>query len=263
MLLKLLSRTLLPAFAGLAAVRGQPAAAPDGLCVTAAPTFVSEDMFRGERYGGASLQPWIEADYGRFAAGVWTSFSVGGADAGQRDEEVDPYVSFTQPCGGSVSLTPSLQVYTYPRAAPSQGDYRSTYEPSLALNATVAGVRLTPKLSYDLVLRGTTAELGAAAALPLKSVGTELDLNANVGGVWQAAAQNTSGTGLPAERAGGGYWLAGVTLPFQVAPTAKLSVGCAYSRGFDSWVELGTGPRSINPLAAGRTIVTAAVLFNF
>ena len=262
MRLKLLPRIALPALAGLAAARAQTAASPEDLSFTAAPTFVSEDMFRGERYGGASLQPWIEADYGRFAAGVWTSFPVGGANSGQRDQEIDPYVSFTQPCGGSISLTPSLQVYTYPQAAPSQGDYRSTYEPSLAVNATVAGVRLTPKISYDLILRGTTADLAAAAALPLKSLGTELDFNADAGGVWQSAAQNT-GTGLPGERTGGGYWLAGVTLPFQVTPTAKVSVGYAYSRGFDSWVEVGTGPRTVNPLAAGRAIFTATVLFTF
>jgi hypothetical protein len=259
---------VLPALAGLTALCAQtasfaPAPADPALTVTAAPTFVSQYLFRGLRYGGPSLQPWTEADYGRFAAGIWSSVPVSDRVPGQSDPEIDPYASFTQPLGASASLVAGFQAYLYPRAPLNQGAYRSTYEPSLAVNVPVGGVRLTPRVAYDLTRRALTLELEGAIAVPLKQFGTELDGNAVVGTARQSAAVNSAGPGLPAGQAGQDYALAGVTLPFQVAAATKVSVGYAYSRGFDAWVQSGRLPRAPNPLAAGRGIFTAAVLFTF
>jgi uncharacterized protein (TIGR02001 family) len=256
------------AFAGLTAVCAQmpsPAPAPPDptWSFTASPTLVSQYMFRGLRYGGASMQPWLGANAGGFSGGIWTSVPLSARVSGQSDPEIDPYVSYNQTLGSGVTLTPGFVAYLYPDAPLNKGAYRSTYEPSVSISVPVAGVQVTPKVSYDLVRQATTLELASAAAIPLKDIGTELDFNADVGTTRQSAAVNTSGNSLAAGKSSQDYWLAGVTLPFQVTTTAKVSVGYAYSRGFDAWIQSGALPRSPNPLAAARSIFTAALLITF
>jgi len=268
MITRLHACALLPALAGLTAVCAQtpsfaPAPPDPTLAVTAAPTVVSQYLFRGLRYGGPSFQPWVEADYGGWAAGVWSSVPLSDRVPGQSDPEIDPYVSYTQSLGSGISLVPGFQAYTYPRAPLNQGAYRATYEPSMAFNALAGGVRLTPKVAYDLTRQALTLELAAALAVPLKTLGTELDFNAVAGTTHQSAALNTSGTGLSPGRAEQDYASAGVTLPIQVAVNTKVSLGYAYSRGWNAWIASGGLPHSPNPLAAGRGVVTAAVLFTF
>ena len=51
-------------------------------------------------------------------------------------------------------------------APAGKGFYRSEVEPSLAVNWTAAGVKIMPKAYYDVVEKGATYELNAAAALP-------------------------------------------------------------------------------------------------
>ena len=56
-------------------------------------------------------------------------------------------------------------------------------EPNIALNYTVEGFKITPKLYYDFVLRGPTAEVTGTYAIPLKDMGTELDFTGQFGGL--------------------------------------------------------------------------------
>ncbi len=56
-------------------------------------------------------------------------------------------------------MVPGVTWYTYPRADPGNGFFRSTIEPNLALSWNFHGVKLTPKVYYDLTLEGPTGQL--------------------------------------------------------------------------------------------------------
>ena len=57
-------------------------------------------------------------------------------------------------------------------------------------------------------------------------------------------------------------WLLGVTMPFQLAAAARLSVGCAYTRGFDASTQLGNGAKeAIDPV--GRGVISVSLAYTF
>lgn len=266
--------------AGAAALRAQAAT---GWSVTATPAWVSQYMFRGQRLGAGALQPSVEADDGGLALGVWTSFPTGATvrepaylSRPLSDPEIDLYGSYAAPLSSSVSLQPGLTWYTYPDAdspgSTGLGNFRSTFEPNLALNWTVGAVRLAPKLYYDVVLRSLTGELNAAAALPLRSIGSEVDLGATLGGYDERNALDTRGASLgppqsgvppPDVRRTGGYWLVQASLPYQLGVHARASLSYAYTSGFDTAQFAGGVAQGPNPLAAGRGVVTLSLAYRF
>lgn len=252
---------------GALSVRAQapaPAAAPAPVTGSwvLTPTFASQYMFRGARLGGPSFEPSIEYDYGSLALGVWTNFPMKDKVVGQSDPEIDPYGSYTFALSSTLSLQPGFTLYTYPNADKNAGFYKRTFEPSLALNWTpVDGLKLTPKLYYDVVLSQFLAEFNAAYAVPLKDLGSELDF-AGTYGTFEAtdAFENTS----PAMKNWGKYWLVGVSMPFQIVKdTQKLTVGLAYTKGSDNFFKQGTSPKFENTGAVGRGVVTVSYAITF
>lgn len=215
---------------------------------------VSRYMFRGVRVGGESLQPSLDYARGAFAAGLWSSVGLANQASGDSDPEADFYgmYSFGND-SGTWSVTPGINVYTYPDAERADGLYRATFEPSLAVSAIVGGIRFTPTLYHDLTLRGTTAELTAEFAVPLTSLGTELGFTATVGTYkWNSVTADAS----PREKNWGDYWSAGVALPYQVGARSSVSLGVAYAEGRNNFYKQGTDPKSPNEGAVGRVVVT-------
>lgn len=235
-------------------------AAPSGSWVFT-PAVASQYMFRGVRLGGPSLQPTLEYDYDALAVGVWGNFPLKDKVVGQSDPELDFYAAYTFVLQPDVAtLVPGVTLYEYPNANKSNGFYKTTFEPNLALNYTVAGVTFTPKLYYDFVLKGPTAELTAAYALPLKDAGTELDFAATFGTYkWTAFAENTS----PDIKNWGNYWLAGVTVPFTITKDTTLKVGWAYTKGSDNFFKQGSAGRVENSAAVGRGVATISCVIKF
>ena len=184
--------------------------------------------------------------------------------AGQSDPEADPYGSYTFNVTDAFSIQPGFTWYTYPRAPLDEGYYRSTIEPSLAFTYAIDGVKLTPKVYYDVVLHGATYELSAAYVVPLKGLGTELDLGATTG-TYNGSDEVNRGRAmyLPKTKAWGDYWLAGVALPFQLSSALKLTVGWAYTKGSDAYYKTGTEPKTINTEAVGRGVATGALALSF
>ena len=255
----LLSALTLGAFSANAQTPA-PAAAPTGSW-TFTPAVASQYMFRGVRLGGPALQPSIEYGYGSLAVGLWASTPLKDKVVGQSDPELDFYGSYTVVLQPDVlTLVPGVTIYEYPNAKTSNGFYKTTFEPSIALNYTVGGVTLTPKLYYDTVLKGPTAEINAFYAVPLKDVGTELDFNATFGTYkWDAYAENTS----PDIKNWGDYWLVGLTVPFAITKSTTLKVGWAYTKGSGNYLKQGTGPRAENTAAVGRGVATISCVFKF
>jgi len=217
-------------------------------------------MFRGVRLGGPSFQPVVEYGSGNLALGVWSSFPISDKVDGQSDPEIDPYGSYKFVISDSFNIQPGFTWYNYPQAEKSNGFYKSTFEPSIAVNWTVGGLTLTPKVYYDVVLDGPTGELSATYALPLKDMGTELDFLATIGTFkWEDAFENSS----PATKNWGNYWLAQVGMPFQIAPNQKLTLAVAYTKGSDNFIKTGTSPKFENSAAVGKTVFTLAYAFTF
>lgn len=220
---------------------------------TFTPAFASQYMFRGTRLGGPSLQPTLEYGRGALTAGLWSSIPLKDHVADGSEAEVDYYASYTVELPHGLSLVPGVNLYTYPGAAKSDGYYALTVEPSLELNYTIGPVQISPKIYYDFMLKGPTAELTAALAVPLPALGTELDFTATLGTFKMTDyAPDTA----PAIKNWGDYWLLGVAVPYQFGPKSSLTVGWAYTAGSNNYLKQGTDGREANPDALGRGVFT-------
>jgi hypothetical protein len=236
---------------------------PDSWSVVVTPSYVSSYMFRGSRLGGDSIQPSIEADYGsQLKVGVWASAPLTSSDKvhGQSDPEIDPYGSYTIPLNDSLSLQPGATLYTYNKAPTHEGFYKATFEPSLALNYTYDGVTISPTFYYDVILRAATYELDAAYTVPLKEIGTGLNFAGKLGTYFGSDEVNGS---TPNTRAWGNYWLAGVTLPFQINKPSVFSIGWAYTEGSDSYYKQSGFGKQKNTEAVGRGVFSASYAWTF
>jgi uncharacterized protein (TIGR02001 family) len=227
---------------------------------TVTPSLTSQYMFRGVRLAGPSFEPTVQYDHGNLELGVWASFPLRDKVPGQSDPEIDPYGWYKIPLNDTVSIQPGFTWYTFVNAEPRDGFYRSTFEPNLAVNWTFTGVTMTPKAYYDVVLKGPTFELNAAYALPLKAIGSELDFNGTVGTYkWKSAIADQS----PDVKEWGDYWLASVTLPYQIAANAKIALTFAYTQGSGNYFKQGSLARTANPAAVGRGVVTLSYALTF
>ena len=253
---------------GALSVRGQtttttttttaPAAPSSSWTIT--PSFASQYMFRGVRLGGPSFEPTIEYDAGNLAIGVWANFPISDKVIGQSDPEIDPYASYTITLNDSASIVPGFTWYNYPNATQSNGFYKTTFEPNIAFNYTVGAVKFTPKIYYDVVLKGPTLEFNFSFAVPLKEQGTELDFNGTVGTYkWDDAADDTT----PSVKNYGNYWLVGVSAPFTINAASKLIVGIAYTEGNDNYFKQSGSAKAVNTAAEGRGVFTLSYAYTF
>ena len=225
-------------------------------------------MFRGSRLGGPSFQPAIEFDSGNVALGVWNNTPISNKVDGQSDPEFDFYGSYTiEVVKDTLSWVPGFTIYTYPNAKESNGFYKATYEPNLALNYSVAGWKFTPKIYYDLRLKGPTYEFSAAYTVPLKDANTELDFIGTAGTFkWTTAAPDqVNSLGQSADLKNyGNYWLIGVSAPFQIVKdTQKLTIGWAYTKGDENFIKIGTDAKFRNPGAVARGVLTVSYAITF
>lgn len=236
-----------------------PAEAP-AASWTLTTSVASQYMFRGTRLGGASLQPSIEYDAGSLGLGIWANVPLKDKVVGQSDPEFDFYGFYSMEVAKDISVVPGFTIYTYPDAKKSDGFYKATFEPSIALNYTLGGFKLTPKLYYDFVLKGPTAELTAAFAVPLKDLGTELDFTAAAGTfIWKDYAPETN----PDIKNWGDYYMVGVTAPFQISTDSKITIGWAYTKGSNNYLKQGTDGKVANSAAVGRGVLTISYILNF
>jgi uncharacterized protein (TIGR02001 family) len=244
--------------------QGATAVAPaaPSVTVTATASVVSQYMWRGLRLSDGGFQPSVEMSSGDLVLGAWANFPFDGDKVpDSSDPEIDLYGSYTFKLEDGITLAPGFTSYHYPSAPTNLGFYRNTFEPNIALSWTMAdGVKLTPKVYYDVVLKGPTYELNAFYAVPLKDIGSELDFTASFGGYkWKEAANDAS----PDVKAWGMYWLVGVSAPFQLTPKSKLNLGFAYTEGKKAYTKAGNFGKTPNSLAIGRGVVTVSYAYTF
>jgi uncharacterized protein (TIGR02001 family) len=229
--------------------------------VTATGSVVSNYMFRGQRLNTAAFQPVVEATAGDLTLGAWSTWPFKEKDVPDTSApEIDIYGSYNFALSKEASVAPGFTLYWYPEAPTSAGFYKSTFEPNVALNYTFQGVKITPKVYYDMVLDGATYEATITYAVPMKDIGTELDFTA-VGGTYKLkdAVKGSN----PDTKAWGDYWLLGVAMPFQLTKESKLTLGFAYTEGRNAFLKAGSLPKSVNSLAVGRGVVTVSYSYAF
>lgn len=228
---------------------------------TLTPAFVTQYMFRGVRLGGPSLEPSLEFDYGALAVGVWNNTPLADKVPGQSDPEFDIYGSYSFDVVKDVStIVPGFTAYTYPSAHRSDGFYNFTFEPNLAFNYTVGSLKLTPKIYYDVVLKGFTGEFNVAYTVPLTGMGTELDFAGTAGTFkWDTAVPDAS----PDVHNWGDYWLVGVSMPFAVTKESKLTLGVAYTKGSNNYFKQQGIAKAVNTAAEGRVVGTVSFAYTF
>jgi uncharacterized protein (TIGR02001 family) len=238
-----------------------PVSAPPTVTVTATVSAVSHYMFRGLRLSDGGLQPSVEVSAGNLVLGAWSNFPFDGDKVpDSSDPEIDFYGAYNIALEDGITLIPGFTVYHYPKAPTDAGFYRTTFEPNIAVSYIVDGVKLTPKVYYDTVLKGPTYELTAFYAFPLARIGSELDFTATYGGYkWKEAANDAS----PDVKAWGQYWLVGVMAPFQITPTSRITVGFAYTEGHKAYTKAGTFGKVPNSLATGRGVATISYALTF
>ncbi len=250
-----------PATATAAPAPAAPAApAPPSLSITVTPTYVTSYMFRGQRLGGQAFEPSVEADYGNWALGVWANTPIADKVDGQSDPEIDPYGSYTYSVNDSLSIVPAFTLYTYVNAPTSSGYYRSTFEPSVTVNYTLDGLKISPEFFYDVILKAETAQVSLAYTVPVKSYSTELDFLVTAGEYYLSDGVNHSS---PDTHVYGDYWLAGVSIPFQLNPASKLSVGYAYTEGSDGYIKQAGSPKVSNSESVGRGVFSISFAYTF
>lgn len=221
-------------------------------------TVVSDYFFRGVRLAGPSLQPALEFSRDAWSCGAWSNVAL--SDTGKpSNPEIDLYGAFRARTGSeNVELVPGFTLYAYPRAQRSDGIYRTTFEPNLAANIDVHGLRLTPKIYYDLTLEGATYEFSAALAIALKSMGTELDLNASVG---TFRLNSVTPDADPREKNWGDYFTVNASVPYRVSANGTVSLSIGYSSGTNNYFKQAGLPRSRNPDARSRAVVSLGYSF--
>lgn len=216
---------------------------------TITPAIVSQYLFRGVHLAGPSFQPSVDYTAGPVSVGLWSSAAVSGRMSGGSDPEFDFYGAYTFPAWSDrLAIVPGFYWYTYPDAERSNGLYSNTFEPSLAVVFTTHGVQFTPKAYYDVTLKSTTLELTAAIALPMKSLGTEIDFSSTVG---TFRSDSVTARANPRARNWGDYWLLGVAVPIQVTMHSKIVIGFTYSDGRNNFYKQPGSPQQINE-DAGR-----------
>ncbi|MEO6992928.1 MAG: TorF family putative porin [Lacunisphaera sp.] len=221
---------------------------------------LSQYAFRGVLRGGLSLQPSLEYDAGRLGLGIWANTPLKNKVPGQSDPEFDFYGYYAMALTPTIGVVPGFTVYTYPNAKRRAGFYSATFEPNLALNFAIGGVRLTPKLYYDFARKGPTAELTASFAVPLREWGTELDFSATTGTyLWKDAVADRN----PAVKNWGNYTLAGVSLPYQVSKDSKVLIGWAYTTGSHNFLKQGIAGKTRNAATIGCGVVTLSYSVTF
>lgn len=231
-------------------------AAPD---VSATTKLVSDHVFRGQRLSGTSLQPAIDFSSGELFAGIGGSLPIENRAANQSGAELDVYASYRHPLNATTHLTPGLSAYFYRHAPVRSGYRRAIFEPNLTLSHTLAGVRFTSTVYYDVTRRGPTVDLMADVALPLTKLGTELDLAASIG-VYRL--RDVADSGRPKTRSDGNYWSLSAMVPVQITFRSKIQIGVTYAAAFDAEIKEGAITRG-NPLATRRIVAQLGYVYSF
>jgi uncharacterized protein (TIGR02001 family) len=183
--------------------------------VTADFPFASKYVFRGVKLARASLQPSVEVAAGDFYTGVWSNIPLRNEHDGDITKEVDLYAGWTPKLTENLKADIGATLYWYPKAEASLAD--DSLEMFVGLNYTWGNFTPAVYVYRDFDLKTWTVQGSVGYSIPLKSLGTSLDLNVTVGAV------------SPKDGEAYNYYSAGVNLPYKLSDAVKLNLGLTYT----------------------------------
>ena len=176
--------------------------------------YVSKYVFRGVQIAKDSFQPSVEVTSGNFYGGVWSSIPL----HDRRDKETqefDLYAAYAPRLDEKLSADVGMTYYYYPRVdRPSAND---SLELFAGLNATLGNFTPAAYVYRDVELKTTTLQTSIGYSVPLKGLGTSLDLSVTFGSV------------IPDHDERYCYYSAGVNVPYKLSDRVKLNLGVTYT----------------------------------
>lgn len=154
--------TLAAALLAATAVAPTAFAQDSDISVSTGVDYVTDYVFRGTSFGGASVQPYAEASIGNFTVGGWFSAGMGESSFINGDE-FDLYAGYSVPLDGSISLDLGATYYHFPQGgsflSTNDGD-SGAYEVSASLG--FGDLPLAPSVTayYDFTFEALTLEAG-------------------------------------------------------------------------------------------------------
>ncbi len=225
---------------------------------TASAAAVSDNVFRGQRLAGLSVQPGLEWSAGPASGGLSTSVALQHRAADIAEVETDVFAGYRWRLTPAWGIRPGATAYFY-RGAPA--DYRrAIFEPNLAVDFTAGAVRFTSVYYHDFSRHGATVELNAAVALPLRSIGSELDLTVTAGTYRLDDAFSASRARTTLR---GDYWQCDASVPLQITPHAKLTLALSYIAAANAYLQPQGSARAANPVATQRAVVRLGYSYVF
>jgi uncharacterized protein (TIGR02001 family) len=188
--------------------------------------FTSEYVFRGLKVTDQAFEPSLEVDSNNFDLGIWTSQPI----IRNEQNEIDIYGGYKYAVNKDLSVQAVATYYLYPefnRTSPTNIDgARNSFEPGVGVTYTIAGFSPSAFYYYDVVLKQQTGLGSLGYALPLASLGTELDLTGYVG--------TSSGTDVTPDlvehvHQSYNYYGADVSLPYKLAPNTTVTLAGHYA----------------------------------
>ncbi|HLP02133.1 MAG TPA: TorF family putative porin [Opitutaceae bacterium] len=177
--------------------------------------YVTNYVFRGQEIARSSLQPSVEIAYDGFYAGVWSNVPLRKEHDGDVSKEIDLYAGWTPKLTDNLSADVGLTYYWYPWLDGTGND--DSIEAFGGLNLTLGNITPAVYVYRDLDLDVTTVQTSVGYSLPLTTLGTSLDFNATFGAVFPDDGEKYC------------YYSAGVSLPYKLSDSLKLTLGVTYT----------------------------------
>jgi uncharacterized protein (TIGR02001 family) len=197
--------------------------------------FTSEYVFRGLKVTDQAFEPSLEVDSNNFDLGIWTSQPI----IRNEQNEIDIYGGYKYAVNKDLSVQAVATYYLYPefnRTSPTNIDgARNSFEPGVGVTYTIAGFSPSAFYYYDVVLKQQTGLGSLGYALPLASLGTELDLTGYVGTV---SAREATPSLKKNVHQSYNYTGADLSLPYKLASNTTLTLAAHYANNFNG--PLGT-----------------------
>ena len=195
--------------------------------ITADFTYASKYVFRGLQFAKDSFQPSIEVAIGdprngEFYGNLWTNQPI----LRHEDDEVDFKVGYRRQVAGGLTLEALATYYWYPEARTGATHHSTEVGVGATYDAGGYAPSVTVYYYHDLDLKADTVEGSLGYGIPIKGIGTSLDVNVYAGTSKADDAEPESGVTV---RESYTYYGADVRVPYQLSQNTKITVGAHWA----------------------------------
>lgn len=213
--------------AGASLRADEPSAPKLDYSITSSFSYTSEYVFRGIKNTKDAFQPSVEVDSNNFDVGIWTSQPL----TGGQQNEVDLYGGYKYAVTKELSLQAVATYYWYPEFSTTRANAidgaKDSFEPGVGATYTIAGFSPSVFYYHDFILHADTVQGSLGYALPLASLGSEIDFSVYAG--TSSASDLTPDLRGPKVHESYNYYGADVSLPYKLSASSTLTVAGHYA----------------------------------